>query len=247
MKKIVSFSLISVIFLIGCSQKSVEMADSHYKMGLAYLNSDTDYLAIVEFEKAIAINDRDDRVYYAIGTFYIKKNRPRDAEKYIKKAIEINPENLEYQNALATLLAAQNKTLEAITTWKKIEDNPKLATPELVYYNMALAYMQLGQFQEAENYFKRSIEANPRVLTTYMTLSEMFIKAGKTSEAEKTLMDLLNISPTFNPARVKLAKLFIKKGNYEKAIGLLRDVITAEPNSQEARDALEMIKEVNLK
>jgi len=136
-------------------------------------------------EKAIAINDRDDRVYYAIGTFYIKKNRPKDAEKYIKKAIEIDPENLEYQNALATLLAAQNKTLEAITTWKKIEDNPKLATPELVYYNMALAFMQLGQFQEAENYFKRSIEANPRVLATYMTLSDMYIKADKTSEAEK--------------------------------------------------------------
>jgi len=246
MKKMLSI-LIFLSLIYGCSTKDVELAESHYKLGLAYLNSDTDYLSIVEFEKALAINPDDDRVYYAIATFYIKKNRISDAERYVKQALTLKSDDLEYQNLLATIYATKNEPLKAINIWKKIADDPKYPTPEVVYFNIASAYQQMGNLSEAEFNFKKSIQANPRILNTYLTLSNLYIQQKRYIDAETTLKQALDINPTFNQGKYQLARVYYLQNINDKAITLLKEIITSEPNSREAKDSIELLKEIGLR
>ncbi len=247
MKKTLNSLLIIVSILYGCATKDLELAESHYKMGLAYLNSETDYLSIVEFEKALSINPDDDRVYYAVATFYLKKNRPLDAERYIKKAISLKSDNLEYQNLLATILATRNETLKAIDIWKKIVEDPKYGTPEVVYFNIASAYLQLRNLSEAELNLKKSIQANPRILSTYITLSDLYIQQKRYSDAENTLKQILDLNPMFNQGKILLAKVYSYQNKNDKSIALLKEIITSDPNSKEAKEAIELLKEIGIK
>ncbi|MEF3255396.1 MAG: tetratricopeptide repeat protein, partial [Deferribacterales bacterium] len=224
------------------------LAESHYKMGLAYLNSETDYLALAEFEKALMINDKDDRVYFAIAIFYLKKNRLLDAERYAKKAIELNSDNPYYQNLLATIFAYNNNKLDAaISIWEKIADNPKYSSPEIIYFNIAQAYLQKKSYSDAEFYLKKAISANPRVAVPYMTLVDLYLLNNNIDDAIATLNNLMAINPIYLPAKLKAAQLNIKKGKYDTALNLLKEIITYEPNSKEAKEAIDMIKEIGLK
>ncbi|MCX8084171.1 MAG: tetratricopeptide repeat protein [Calditerrivibrio sp.] len=246
MKRILNVFIL-IVLLLGCSTKDKELAESHYRMGLAYLGSETDYLSIVEFEKALAINPDDDRVYYAISTFYIKKNRVSDAERYIKRAIELKPNELEYLNLLATIYATRNETLRAIDIWKKIGEDPKYPTPEVIFYNIASAYMQIRNYKEAEYYFKRSIEANPRVLSTYMVLADLYVQQKRFDEAANLYSQVISLNPTFNNAKLQLAKLYFSTNQSNKSIPLLKEIITSEPNSKEAKESIELLKEIGLR
>lgn len=54
---------------------------------------------IATCKKAIKLGG-DDKAYTLLGRCYLKKNRPKRAELYLRKALKINPKNLEAQHFL---------------------------------------------------------------------------------------------------------------------------------------------------
>ncbi|MGA1862255.1 tetratricopeptide repeat protein [Deferribacter thermophilus] len=243
MKKITNFILILFI-LFGCVQKvdKLKLAESHYKLGLAYLGSENDFRALGEFEEALKYNPKDDRVYYAISAFYLKKNMLDKAEKYIMKALTISPSNSEYLNAYASILAAKGDLSNAIVNWKKILNDPTYPNIPLVYYNIGLAYFNMKDYEEAKLYFENAIKANRFFANAYLMLYEIFMKEDKINEAEQILKQAVDNNPANRRLLLKLGEHYYNAKKLNEAASIFEDIVIKFPQSEEAKKASEYLK-----
>jgi len=237
MKKI--FSLFVVILLIGCASKSPNssvsdevIAESHFKMGLAYLNTDKDYLAVGEFEKALAIDPKNDRIYYALSTFYIKRNRIADAKHNIQKALELNPKESEYINTYASILASEGKLEEAIKQWKIVLNDPGYPSASLVNYNIGLALFNLKRYEEAAQYLEVTVKTNPKVVAPTLLLYRSYLFSGKIDDAERTLLTSIMINPDYLDLKLEAGKFYYDNGKYQEAAKYFSEVIDAKNNTK---------------
>ncbi|MGA1845979.1 tetratricopeptide repeat protein [Deferribacter abyssi] len=246
MKKTINFLLLFIVVSCASNVDQLRLSESHYKLGLAYLTSENDYRALKEFEEALKYNPKDDRVYYAISTFYLKKSLFDKAEEYIIKALKIVPNNSEYINAYASILAAKGKTEEAISQWMKIINDPTYPNIPMVYYNIGYAYFTLGQLKEATTFFEKSIEMNRFFVASYLMLYDIYMKTSQIDKAEEILEKSVEYNPTNNILKLRLGEHYYNQKKYNKAVEIFEDIIIKTPNSVEAKKASKYLNSLGI-
>jgi tetratricopeptide (TPR) repeat protein len=76
------------------------------------------------------------------------RGKPVDAEKYVKKAIELNPYySFQYPSTLGTAYYHQGRYQEAVTVLKTAQNQNEMALNPHIY--LAAAYTELGRGEEA--------------------------------------------------------------------------------------------------
>jgi type IV pilus assembly protein PilF len=214
-----------------------KLAESHYKMGLAYLEGSKDYMAMKEFEEALKYDPNNGNIHYAISTFYLKRNDLVNAEKYIKKAMEIQPDNPEYINAYASILAAKGNLEEALAAWKKVLESPTYPTMERVYYNMGYLLYEHSRYNEAKEYFKKSIEVSRTFMLPYLYLYRISQLHNNVDESEKILKKALDNHPLFLPIMFELGKFYFENNRYADAAKQFTKILEIYPKSEYAPKA----------
>ena len=81
-----------------------ESARPHYLKALLYFELNKNVIAITELEKAIELDPKDSRSMYNLATYYYQENKDlKLAERYIKNALIIEPQNQDYKYLLALI------------------------------------------------------------------------------------------------------------------------------------------------
>ena len=120
-----------------------DLAEAYFKLGIAYslfekqmqtvadpgasgsddnnaLKSEKAFLKAVEvYKKWVAANPNDDMAYYNLGRAYSKLNKDDEAEKALRQAAKLKPDDAEYETELGTILIRLAKYHEAIVPLKK--------------------------------------------------------------------------------------------------------------------------------
>lgn len=63
----------------------------------------------------------------------------------------------------------------------------------LVYYNMGIAFVELGNNFKAEECFKQSISLNKKFSKNYISLSRIYLISGDKKKAYRTIKEALSI------------------------------------------------------
>lgn len=241
-------ALILIFMILACAHTNTmkDSADAHYKLGLSYLEANEDAIAMKEFKIALSMKPNDARVYSAIATYYLKKNQIDMAKENILKAINIDPDNSEYLNTYASILASQGNQKEALKVWEKVEKDPTYPALGVVYFNMGYAYYQLGLTNKAVDYWNKSINENPNVIRPYLSLYQLFLEMNDLSRAEDVLKRGINRNPLSPILKMELAMFYYNRGLYESAAILFNDIIDVSPNSEEAVKAKIYLKNMGL-
>jgi len=144
-------------------------------------------------------------------------NRPPPASS--KEVIDANvpPEaRKEFEKADA-ILASQKKerAAEAMVHLQKA----LLAYPSFLEAQLRLGavYMDLQQWENAEQALKRALEINPKTVNAYLALGEVYWRQKKYGEAEKALEDGLVIEDRSWQGHFALARLYYTKGDLSRA------------------------------
>lgn len=129
-------------------------------------------------------------------------------------------------------LYKQNKYKEALDAFSSIleheEDNAE------IYNNMGLCYARLGEFEQAEKSFTKSIKLNPEIAQTYINLSDLYYKNGDLSGAIGVLeRGSYELEDNYVLAHL-LARVYIEDFRYDMAICELEKVLDAEPDNYDA-------------
>jgi len=108
------------------------------------------------------------QLHYNLGKVYSDLQRYPEAIAAYRRALQINPKNIEAQCNVGGMLEHNGEYSQAIAAYRKaIGINP--SHPE-AHNNLGLILRQLGQFDEAMESFKRAIQAQPSGLSFMQNL-----------------------------------------------------------------------------
>lgn len=112
------------------------------------------------FEQAIEMSPDLPHPRISLSNILLRDGRYSQAELQLKKALELNPDNKTQQDAwnnLASIRFEQKRYSEAIALLKKAISVYK--PDHEIFYNIAISFEQLGEWEVALDYFNRSSEA----------------------------------------------------------------------------------------
>ena len=99
---------------------------------------------------------------------------------------------------------------------------------------LGAAYMDLHEWDKAEQALRRALEINPKTANAYFALGEIYWQQKKYSEAEKSLRDGLAIEDRSWRGHFTLSRVFWSKGDLSKAGRQVGLAIQLNPNFAEA-------------
>jgi tetratricopeptide (TPR) repeat protein len=168
-------------------------------------------------------------------------NKAGDAEKSLRRAIELNPAAPEAWVALVTHLVRSEQKDKALAT---IEEARKALPAETAPLALAQCKELVGLPQEAEALYKQMLQEQPTAPNVLGLAAGFYQRAGKPAEAE-TLWRRLIEDPKVEPnqvqratARRALAVMLMTGGRYQQfreAVALVDKNLEEQNNSVEDR------------
>ncbi len=120
---------------------------------------------------ALKANSRNPHFLNNIGLSYFNLDDFKKAEEYFKRGLDEAPKYIAILNNLGNLKGFLNQNKDAILYFEKILTiNNKLIEP---YYNLAINYEALGDFNKSIECLKKILELNPKFTSADRSLSLM--------------------------------------------------------------------------
>jgi len=131
-------------------------AKTYTYLGYTYYHLGDYAKAIQTFNKAIEIDNNYSESYEGIGLVYLKLKSPFAAQTALKKAFELNPDEISYGINLAVAFISSGDFKESLSVLDKLEDRYPLV-PE-VHYNKAIVLLKQNKVKEAIRELKIFVE-----------------------------------------------------------------------------------------
>jgi len=155
-----------------------------------------------------------------------------DAQKYLEKAIKLNPSLTDAQALMAKVYADQRDFPSAINAYKKvIELDPSRAE---LYFDIGNIYLRTQKFTEAIQSYQKAIQLN-------ITKKEAYLYIGNAYEQQKDFANaatayeryLLLLPENPGAAEFQLGLCYNELGQLDKAILALQDAVKSQPVDQQ--------------
>jgi len=117
-------------------------------------------LAMLRLARKYMPQEHLDRVYKEFGHLYRSKGNYKVAEKWLRKAVEVNPHSIGGYAFLGGLLFACGRFDEAKESFRKSIKFDKDSSDE-ANFNLGLIYRSEGRYKKAIKHFDKSIELDP--------------------------------------------------------------------------------------
>lgn len=241
--KLLIFILTAGLVLLSCSKKMIPglkygKAGKEYDMAgynYYYVEAVKQKLlgnlgdALKYFEQCILINTESDASYYQMGQIVLSNGDLMNGKKYIKKACELQPENLWYNMLLAGIYNQQNNIDSAIIFYERAAK----AYPEKADLQISLArlYTQNKNYDKARNILNRFDEKYGVNEKTTLTLIENLMAEGKGKEALVKVQQLLEQNPDDIVYNGYLAEIYRSEDENQKAKDVYKQLIERNPDN----------------
>lgn len=168
-------------------RKAVKLAPraaaTHAALGCALEELGRPAEARQAYETAVALNPRHINALSQLGMMHIHQLDVEGASKYAKRILAADPRAVKGHSLMAAVLIGLDRPAEARAHADRVmAEEPDKADSLTLYGTMLQA---VGQTEEAENYFRRSIEKNKLQGYPYYGL----VRAGKVKESDRELVD----------------------------------------------------------
>ncbi|WP_235731768.1 tetratricopeptide repeat protein [Fundidesulfovibrio putealis] len=192
--------------------------DRKISIGDNYMSLGERDKAVEVFDDAIKLATKEamaqvGRVTRTIAEHCIS-NAPELSEKYLRQSLDskkgaLDKSDIETFNRLGITLRKQGKPELAIEEYRKAL---KIAPNDAgLYYNMAMAYSEGRQFQDAFNFLDKALSINPDLWnaseTVCFNIATVFYRAARKEQATEFLQKALAINPNFERAKAMLREL----------------------------------------
>ena len=164
---------------------------------------------------------------YELASIYHNQNQTADAERLVRNAVTVKPENKWYWLLLADIYKRTQNLAQLVPVFDELirlsPDN------EAYYFDKASALLMQNKVNEASAVYN-SIE-KLYGLSNDLTLGRqrILIQQGKPGKAATELEKLIITNPDDLANYMNLADIYAKAGNREQAIAVLKKAALADP------------------
>jgi len=210
--------------------------DAQLKLGELYLLGNQPAKAREQADIVLAAAPQNADGLILRGRSLISEKRYQDGIAELKKAIELDPKNMQVYIDLARAYFAANDPTAAEATLKKA----LTLDPRSMEILSALGdfYVTTGKPDQAEIIYKQALEITPQSEEIYLRLAAFYQRFNKLTEAETTLQKLAAMKPQDEKPHIYLGDLFNWLGQPDKALASYQHATEVNPSSIAARDML---------
>jgi len=193
--------------------------------------------------KALEILANHPNEPYAIhflGLVAYKKNDFNTAIDYMKRSIELLPENENFNSNLGEVYRKQNNFQLAIQYFKNaLKINPTSAN---ALFNLSLVYQSSNEIQLAIDTSYQCLQHHPKHMGTLTLLNLLLQSKGRYDDAIKICEKMLQLNIRNTNAWNAIGVAFHKKGNYKMATECFDKAIQVHPDNPLAHENRAVLK-----
>jgi tetratricopeptide (TPR) repeat protein len=189
----------------------------YFVLGEIYIEKKDIYKSIKYYQMALEINTDDVSIYNAIARCYGVLNDYKIQKHYFLKSLSLDNKQIEVIKRLAFIEGMNSNYNKSIKYYKYIlslQDNKS------IYHLLALAYVNINEYQKAMYYFIHSLQSFARedvniANICYYNLGICFSRLGVYEDAKKSYLHLLAIQPYNAKANWALSTIYLLEGNFK--------------------------------
>lgn len=158
------------------------------------------------------------------------------AIRLFRQAVQIKPNDADYQFSLGGTLQAVDRQDEALDAYSRaLAINPEFA---VVHNNVAALLQQMGKLDEAREHFERAVSLQPAYASAYCNLGALRQNLGDLDGAMWSLERALAIRPDLAEAHNNLGLVLRQMGRLDEARVHYERAVALKPNYAEAHSNL---------
>jgi len=213
-------------------EERLAVAGKFYSMGRGFLLAEDYERALPFFVEAIKRNSNFAEAYFQIGYCLGKLGRYPEAIEPYRRAIRIEPDDIDTLNNLCVAYGMVGRYNEAIETCKEAI-RIKADLPE-VYNNLGWTYHRIGRYQEAIEFCKQAIRIKPDFAFAHYNLGNNYVALKKFDEAIESYKQTIRIRFDYAEGHSNLGAAYNQMGRYDEAIESYKQAILIKPGLAEA-------------
>ncbi len=197
--------------------------------------------AIEYYNRVLAVKPGDPDTCIALASARAIKGEMELALEAYRQGLKYNPQNTVLRGEFALTLLKLNRVDEGIT---QLEQLATIKTDSTTYCNLGIAWAQKGQFDRAEEYYKKAIGLNPANVKAHYNFGNLLLAQNMPDKAIDEYRKAIGASPDFVRSYDMLAIALIQKGKIEQAKAAYEQALKIDPSDENARIGLEKIRAV---
>ncbi len=204
-----------------------------YNMGSALMQKGDEFAAVEYFKKAGAadrIGEVAHRAYSRLGVIYIERKDFAEAEKYLKEAVSIRPNDALNRYNLGIAYLRQKKTPEAMEELSKAEAQGE--SNAALMEGIADAYYSVKNYDRSLEIYNKIKKQNERNITILSRIAEIYYEKGELDNAYEAYRKITVIEPATENARVaylNMGNILDDAHRFDEAIESYQKAISISP------------------
>lgn len=239
-----------------------EFTPAYSLLALSFLKNGDQANAIYNYDQAFRYENNPERkVQYKMQVvkYYMKTGDTQQAQSHIAEAKAVAPDNLDilyYDAKLANQNGdhetAKNSMLSAVS---KLQDAQPAQSAKF-YYELGLAYNNLGDYQNAKKAWEKANFGNYRKLIAaelsknspgfYYKKAVSYYSAGNYDESRAEVQKALELQSNFGAGYLLMGKIDKKQGNYGQAITNYSTALGMESDPRRKLSLLQMLANLQM-
>jgi len=177
--------------------------------------------------------------YFQLALVYVRLNDLDNAALYLRKSMEMKPEEEKYSKALKNLVQQYLREGENLRQRRnsegalaKYQEALKLDPQEhLGYYLSAVVMYDDKKYEEALGFIEKALQINPEHIKSYMVKGQSLEKLNRLEEALSTYQATVAIDPNYEIGWDKIGVLLYNQKKYQEALDAYLHVLSINPNN----------------
>ncbi len=239
------FGLILFFSYLGACATNQEArkkeSEAQRNIGEAYMIQGNTTQALKKLLEAEKIYADDPILQNYLGLVYLNKNQVDLAITHFKQAIQLKPGYAPAHNNLGSAYLRKKEWDQAIEIFEAVSKDLLYATPHYPLTNLGYAYYNKRDYRQAETYYQKALDIEPRYINAMLGLGRTYIAALKVREAATVLETARKFYPTSAEVYFELATAYKIAGQYRQAVwayGKVVEIQSDGPLAAQARDEM---------
>jgi type IV pilus assembly protein PilF len=176
-------------------QSLQDAAAINAQLSLTYLKQGNLQAAREKIEKALQQSPDTAETQMAAGFVYDRLGEDKRALGHFDRAVKLAKGDPDILNNAAVFLCRKGERKRGEQYFLKAAASPLYRTPEIAYTNAGNCAQADGRAKDAEAYFRKALNYNPKLADALLPMAELMQAAGNSMQARAFLQRFLSGNP----------------------------------------------------